>query len=108
MNIITTDIGGVIQSWDEKYPVPDNCAIWPDELDTTNYYAYNGFVILNVEEIDGVKTVVSYIPDVEAWEEWKKNNPDVPEIESSPQDDIDAMMVDHEYRLTLLELGLTE
>lgn len=26
----------------------------------------------------------------------------------SAQDDIDAMMVDHEYRLTMLELGLTE
>lgn len=26
----------------------------------------------------------------------------------SPQDDIDAMLIEHEYRLTLLELGLTE
>ena len=26
----------------------------------------------------------------------------------SAQDDTDAMMVDHEYRLTMLELGLTE
>lgn len=27
---------------------------------------------------------------------------------SNPQDDIDAMLVDHEYRLTLLELGVFE
>lgn len=27
---------------------------------------------------------------------------------NTPQDDTDAMLVDHEYRLTLLELGLTE
>lgn len=26
----------------------------------------------------------------------------------TPQDDIDAMLVDHEYRLTLLELGVSE
>lgn len=28
--------------------------------------------------------------------------------EPTAQDDIDAMLVDHEYRLTLLELGVTE
>ena len=32
----------------------------------------------------------------------------VPEAEPSAQEDTDAMLVDHEYRLTLLELGLTE
>lgn len=26
----------------------------------------------------------------------------------TPQDDMDEMLVDHEYRLTLLELGLSE
>lgn len=30
------------------------------------------------------------------------------EQRSSMQDDTDALMVDHEYRLTLLELGVTE
>ena len=29
-------------------------------------------------------------------------------IEPTAQDDTDAMLVDHEYRLTLLELGITE
>lgn len=29
-------------------------------------------------------------------------------IEPSAQDDTDAMLIDHEYRLTLLELGITE
>lgn len=29
-------------------------------------------------------------------------------VEPTAQDDTDAMLVDHEYRLTLLELGLTE
>lgn len=35
----------------------------------------------------------------------------IPKVEVKPeptaQDDTDAMMVDHEYRLTLLELGIT-
>ena len=32
----------------------------------------------------------------------------VPENVPSAQEDIDAMLIEHEYRLTLLELGLTE
>jgi hypothetical protein len=34
----------------------------------------------------------------------------VEEVEEtpSPQDDTDAMLIDHEYRLTMLELGLSE
>lgn len=28
--------------------------------------------------------------------------------EPSPQEDVDAMLIDHEYRLTMLELGITE
>lgn len=30
------------------------------------------------------------------------------EVEPTAQDDVDAMLVDHEYRLTLLELGVNE
>ena len=37
-----------IQSWGPSF-LPNDCAVWPDELDTTDYYAYNGFVILTVE-----------------------------------------------------------
>ena len=29
-------------------------------------------------------------------------------VETTAQDDTDAMLIDHEYRLTLLELGLVE
>ena len=42
-----------------------------------------------------------------AYEEIPELEDDV-EIEPSAQDDTDAMLIDHEYRLTLLELGLTE
>ena len=35
---------------------------------------------------------------------------DIPDLETEPsqEEDTAAMLVDHEYRLTLLELGLTE
>lgn len=32
----------------------------------------------------------------------------VPELEPTAQDDTDAMLIDHELRLTMLELGITE
>lgn len=34
--------------------------------------------------------------------------PEQPKVEPTAQDDTDAMLIDHEYRLTLLELGITE
>ena len=60
-----------IQSWEVSVPIPDTHAMWPDTLDTADYYAYNGFVVLTIETIDGVDTVTSYEPNVEAWEAWK-------------------------------------
>lgn len=66
--------------------------------------AYNGFAALTIEE--GVVTAVT--PDLEAWEAWKASQPPEPEPEPTPQEDTDALLVDHEYRLTLLELGVAE
>ena len=34
--------------------------------------------------------------------------PEEPEEQPTAQDDTDAMLIDHEYRLTMLELGLTK
>lgn len=39
-------------------------------------------------------------------EAWQKAA--LPKPEPTAEDDTNAMMVDHEYRLTLLELGLNE
>lgn len=36
------------------------------------------------------------------------STPETVEPEPTAQDDTDSMLVDHEYRITLLELGLTE
>ncbi len=35
-------------------------------------------------------------------------NIEYPELLPTADEDIDAMLIDHEYRLTLLELGITE
>ena len=51
---------------------------------------------------DEYETVQRYVPYTEeelAVMEEARNKP-------TPQDDIDAMTIDHEYRLTILELGL--
>lgn len=77
--------------------VPEGWAVIPDGLVTENF----PFGDITVEEINGVMTVTSWVPGV-------MPEPAPVEDEPSPQDDTDAMLIDHEYRLTLLELGLTE
>ena len=54
------------------------------------------------EAWDEYETVRRYVPYTEeelAAMEEARNKP-------TQQDDVDAMMIDHEYRLTILELGL--
>ena len=80
MNIILKEAfesGGYsnMQSWD-NLPIPETHALWPDSLDDTDFYNYNGFVVLTIETIDGVDTVTSYVPNVEAWEAWKATLPE--------------------------------
>lgn len=78
--------------------VPDGWAVIPDGMETENF----PFGEATAEEVNGVMTVTNWTPGT------------IPEPEPEPtheptaQDDTDAMMVDHEYRLTLLELGVTE
>ena len=51
---------------------------------------------------DEYETIQRYVPYTEeelAAMEESRNKP-------TQQDDVDAMMIDHEYRLTILELGL--
>lgn len=78
--------------------LPEGWAVIPDGMDTPNF----PFGKVTAEEVNGVITVTNWTPGT------------IPEPEPEPtpeptaQDDTDAMMVDHEYRLTLLELGVTE
>lgn len=65
---------------------------------------YNGFV-----SIERSGDTVTVTPNVEAWEAWKASLPAAePDPRPTAEEDRDAMLVDHEYRLTLLELGVTE
>ena len=79
--------------------------------ETTAVYPNGGKDVAKVVDVPGVEaqdawdeyeTVQRYIPYTEeelAAMEEARNKP-------TPQDDIDAMTIDHEYRLTILELGL--
>lgn len=69
-----------LQHWGGLTP-PAGFDVWPEELDTADFYAYNGFVVLTV--VRG--TVASYQPNTEAWESWQASRP--PEPEPGPAGD---------------------
>ena len=75
--------------------VPNGWAIVPDTLKTPNF----PFGEIEVSEVDGVMTVTKWVA---------KEMPPVEEIPKEPtaQEDTDAMLVDHELRITMLELGV--
>lgn len=78
--------------------VPAGYAVIPDSMTLPASFP---FVDLEVKEIGGIMTVVSMsereVPVVEPVK-----------AEPSAQDDTDALLIDHEYRITLLELGVSE
>lgn len=76
--------------------VPDGWAVVPDGLEAANF----PFGEVTVAEIDGTMTVT----------EWNPGALPMTEGDPTPSeaDDTAAMLIDHEYRLTLLELGLSE
>ena len=72
---------------------PEGWAIIPDDMVLENF----PFGDVTAEEIDGVLTVTG----------WKAGElPPEPEPEPTEEDDIEMLLVDHEYRITLLELGV--
>lgn len=89
-----------LQSWNGDAP-PDGYALIPAEFEAA-FCAHNGFVIINVEG----DVVASIEPNIEAWEAWKA---ELPELSPEPRDplaDLEQLVVDQEYRITLLELGV--
>lgn len=86
------------QSVDKLTKLPSGWAIIPEDMETPNL----PYGDIEIEETCGIPTVTKWTPrempvvDV------------VPEAEAEPtaQEDTDTMLVDHEYRLTLLELGV--
>ena len=72
--------------------VPDGWAMIPEDFELPDTFP---FVSLEVKE----KTVVGMIAG---------EVPPAPVYEPTAAEDTAAMLIDHEYRLTLLELGLSE
>ena len=73
-------------------------AVVPDDM-VEDIMNTRGFcdIVLNDEGSEVISFIAREIPE-----------PKPIESEPTAEDDIDAMLVDHEYRLTLLELGVNE
>ena len=78
--------------------LPTGWALIPDNMECENF----PFGEVTAEEIGGIMTVVGWTPGTLPEPEPEQ------ETEPSEADDTASMLVDHEYRLTMLELGLTE
>lgn len=81
----------------DRTTAPDGCYQVSDGVELS----CGGFGTLMVE--DGI--VTAFTPDVEAWEAWQAEHPE-PEPQPTAEEDRDAMLIDLEYRMTLLELGV--
>lgn len=94
-----------LQLWSGRTP-PEGYAVVPMGLDTKVFTEYRGFV--NIEMDGNVLTTMTGNQD--ALDAYLADHPDVPEATENPteEEDLAAMAIDHEYRLTLLELGLSE
>lgn len=77
--------------------IPRGWAVVPKGLETPNF----PFGEIEVSQINGVEVVTKWtatdIPVIEKTE---------PSFTPSAQDDVDTMLVDHELRLTMIELGV--
>lgn len=93
-----------LQSFDGNV-APDGYALCPDEfVDIFYSTSYSGFVDIEFDE--NTRVVSSMTINQEALDAYVASLPEIEEHQSSPQDDTDSMLVDHEYRITLLELGI--
>lgn len=96
MNIITIDptssgSHSAIQTWNYN-TIPSGYAVWPDTVDTKDFYQYNGFVNLSVDIIDNVQTVINYTPNLEAWEAWKASFPPMPDPEPTDTEVLNTLL----------------
>lgn len=76
----------------------------PESL-LTAYIETRGFANITVED----STITAIAVNQEALDAYLADHPDVPQEDTpTEEDDVNALLVDHEYRLTTLELGLNE
>ena len=86
--------GGAYPSIQEgAVKVYDGYAMFPETLDSADFYAHNGFVVMTIENINGIDTVTSYKPNIEAWESWKAS---LPEISEEPTE-LEQLRADIDY-----------
>ena len=91
-----------IQSgWPAGTPVPSTHAVWPDELDTTDFYACGGFGSLTVEG----QTVTAFTPNEEAHEEWKAEHPEPTTAQPTQEERLAAL---ESAMLTMMMGGITD
>ena len=91
-----------IQSdWPAGTPVPSTHAVWPDELDTTDFYACGGFGSLTVEG----QTVTAFTPNEEAYEEWKTEHPETTTAQPTQEERLAAL---ESAMLTMMMGGITD
>ncbi len=93
-----------LQTWPCAEP-PEGYVFVPDGFDTQIFHDFCGFV--NIEH-DGTY-LTAMTGNQEAFDAYLAEHPDVELPDpTQAQKDTDALVVDHELRLTLLELGLEE
>jgi hypothetical protein len=91
-----------LQEWSGQ-TAPKGYAWCLDEFVSVFYSTTpSGFVNIEVED----DTVIEMTVNEEALAEYVESLPEPTDPEPTAQDDTDAMLVDHELRLTMLELGV--
>lgn len=75
----------------------DGWAVIPPDVGTMETLENFPFGDITVEKIEGVPTVTSWAP---------LPMPEPEPVEPTAEEDLSSLLIDQEYRLTLLELGL--
>lgn len=78
--------------------LPDGWALVTEDVSKLENFPFGE---VTAEKIGDVMTMTTWTPGTIP-------EPEIVEAEPTEEDDTASMLVDHEYRLTMLELGLTE
>lgn len=109
---VQTDETGRVLRLEGEYSLPADLAGWT-KIDEGygDQYALAQSHYLTLPLYDGAVPRYKLVDGVlveRTAEEIEADKAALPKPEPTAEDDTNAMMVDHEYRLTLLELGLNE
>ena len=96
-----------LQSWDRNNIVPDGYAVCPEEF-AEIFYSTSPAGFVNITVDLETRTVTSMAVNQEALDSYVASIPEPEKPQPTPQDDTDSMLVDLEYRMTMIELGITE